>query len=58
MRDSCRVVGTERLIQESWGGAKYPLPFVGEYKAYAYLFDPKTKTAKEAWTSFRIEGYE
>src|SRR3990167_9415261 len=46
-RDSCRVMGRERVLIETWGGPKYPLPYVGEYIGYVYLFDSKTKTSEQ-----------
>ena len=55
-RDSCRIVGNERIVQETWGGPKYPLPFIGEYRAHAYLFDPSTQTGDTVWATFTLNG--
>lgn len=32
-RISCRTVD-RNIIEETWGGARYPLPYVGEYRAF------------------------
>ena len=37
MRRSCRLVD-RRIIQESWGGRRMPLPHIGVYNAFAELY--------------------
>ena len=54
-RDSCVILdGTRRIVDVYWGGPHYPLPYPGEYRGHAYLFDPKTRTSREVKANFMV----
>lgn len=53
-RASCRFLTTEHIIQERWGGPYWPLPYAGEYRAFADLFDPLTRSHILVWKTFTI----
>lgn len=55
LRRSCRIVD-RRIIQEAWGGKRYPLPFIGKYLAFLEVYDQKGLVLVHSSEFTQLEG--